>query len=86
MYQTFTDCSTYLGNSLTAIGNAELSNKMVSHMSDQKVFLIKTFYSFGASRVAVVRQYHWDYVHVVPSRDTICWIVKKSLKKQEVCV
>jgi hypothetical protein len=87
MYQALTDCSTHLGNSLTATGNAELSNKMVSHMSDQKVFLIKTIYSFGASHVAVVRQYHWEfYVHVVPSRDTTCWIVKKSLKKQEVCV
>lgn len=75
-----------MGNSLTAIGNAEQSNKTVSHMSDQKVFLIKTFYSFGASHVAVVRKYYQEfYVHVVPSRDTVCWIVIK-LKKQEVCV
>jgi hypothetical protein len=86
MYQTFIDCSTHLGNSLTSTGNADLSNKMVSHMSDQKLFLIKTFYAFGASHVAMVRQYHWEfYVCVVASRDILFCRIVKLKRTWSVC-
>jgi hypothetical protein len=40
LYESFIYRSTYLGNLFVVIGNAELNNKMASHMSDQKVFII----------------------------------------------
>jgi hypothetical protein len=40
-----------------AAGNAELSNKMASYTTYQKVLMIKTFHSFGGSCVAVERKY-----------------------------
>jgi hypothetical protein len=53
----FYRCSTHLGNFFDAIGNTELNDKMVSHMTDQKVFIITTPYSSGGAFVAVDRQY-----------------------------
>jgi hypothetical protein len=55
--ETFTDCSTHLGNLFVAIGNTELNDKMMSHMTYQKVFVITTPYSSGGPFVAVDRQY-----------------------------
>jgi hypothetical protein len=55
VYETFTDSSARLGKLFIAIGNTELSNKML-YVTDQKVF-IKTFYCFAGSCVAVERQY-----------------------------
>jgi hypothetical protein len=69
-----------------AVGNTELRNKMASHTTDQKLFVIKTFYSSGGSWVAVGRQYRRDFFgRVAPSRDAICWI-KHSEETGSVCV
>jgi hypothetical protein len=56
-----------LENVLIAVGNVELSNKMVSHLMDEKVFAIKTSYSSGGSCAAVERQYQEFSAHVAPS-------------------
>jgi hypothetical protein len=47
-----------VGNLYVATGNAELSKEMALNMMDQKVFIIKTFYSSDCSCAAVLRQYH----------------------------
>jgi hypothetical protein len=44
-----------MGKVFVAIGNTELSKMMASYTADQKVFLSKTFYSFGDSCVAEER-------------------------------
>jgi hypothetical protein len=45
--------------------------------NDQKVFLIKTFYSSG-SYVAVQREYYQAFsVHVTPTNDTIYKLIRK---------
>jgi hypothetical protein len=41
---------------ICSVGNTQLSNKMESYTTDQKMF-IKTFYSFGCSCGVVKRQY-----------------------------
>lgn len=71
LYVTFIDRSTHLGNLFVAVGNTELNNKIASYKTDQKVSVIKTFYSF-AGCVAVGRQYRrYTSVRVAPSRVTI---------------
>jgi hypothetical protein len=58
-----------LGNPFVAVGSTELSNKMVSHTTDQKVSP-KPFTSSG-SCVTVERQYGRGFsVNVAPTRDT----------------
>jgi hypothetical protein len=52
-YVTFTHRSTHLGNLFVDIGNIELNEKMASYTTEQEVFVIKTFYSFGGSCVPV---------------------------------
>jgi hypothetical protein len=37
------DISTHLGKLFSAVGSSELSKKMASYMTDQEVFVIKTF-------------------------------------------
>jgi hypothetical protein len=55
-------------------------------MTDQKVFIISTFYSSGVSCVAVQTDHHRDLcVRVAPSRGTTKQILN-SLKKGEVSV
>jgi hypothetical protein len=58
LYET-SDHSTHLGSLFVADINVELSNMMLSYRTDQKVFLIKTFYFSGGSCV----------IHVAPLRD-----------------
>jgi hypothetical protein len=69
MYETFTILLYTWRNLYVAIGIAQLSNKMVLYSTDQKVFVIKTFYSSG---VAVARQCHQEFsVYVALSRNSI---------------
>jgi hypothetical protein len=42
----FLCCSAYLGNLFATIGNAELSNKMMSYTLDQPVFVIQNLLFF----------------------------------------
>jgi hypothetical protein len=49
----FSQIVQHLGYLFVAIGSAELSNKTVLCVSDQKVFLIKTIYYSDGSCVAV---------------------------------
>jgi hypothetical protein len=44
MYDIFTDHNTHYGNLFVAVGNAELSNNMVSYTTDRKMFFMKSFY------------------------------------------
>jgi hypothetical protein len=53
LYETSTDSSTHFGKLFVVVGNTELSHNVVSYTTDQKVFVNKTFYSFGGSCVAV---------------------------------
>jgi predicted DNA-binding transcriptional regulator AlpA len=54
--------------------------------TDQKVFVIKTFYSSGGFCVAVKRQYRREFsVRVAPSRDTIYRIIKQFEEAGSVC-
>jgi hypothetical protein len=58
---------------------------MVSYTTDQKMFVIKTFYSSRGSCVDAERQCCRGFsVRVAPSRDTIG--LSNGLKNQEVCV
>jgi hypothetical protein len=51
-----------------AAGNNELSNKMASYTTDQKMVVIKTFHSSGGSCVAVERQCRREFfVRVAPA-------------------
>jgi hypothetical protein len=55
-----------------AVGNNEISNKMASYTTDQKVYVIKTFYSPSGSCVAVETKYRRVFtVRVAPSKDII---------------
>jgi hypothetical protein len=56
-----------LDNLFIAVGNVQLSNKMVSHMMDKNVFAIKTSYSSGGPFAAVERQYQEFSVHAAQS-------------------
>jgi hypothetical protein len=86
MYGTFTDRSTHFVNSFVAVGNAELSNKMASYMRDQRMFVIKTYYSYGCSCVAVGRQYGRKFsVRVLPSRGAIYRTVKQAEERGIMC-
>lgn len=81
LYGTFIDHSTHLGNLFVAIGNTELNNKMVSYMTDQKVFITTPYYS-GGPFVAVDRVFCW----VLHSQETPSIKLLHSSKKQEVSV
>jgi hypothetical protein len=63
---------------------------MASYTTDQPVFVIKTIYSPGGSRAAVVRHYRQEFsVHVVQSSDTIYQIgeqFKKTVSVYDKCV
>lgn len=48
LYETFTACSTHLRNWSVAICKAQLSNKMASYTTDQRIF-IKTCHPSGGS-------------------------------------
>jgi hypothetical protein len=75
LHEIFIDCSKYFRNSFFKVGNAELSNKMVTYTTDQKVF-IKYFHSSGCSCVTV---------GVAPSRDTNYGIVKEFEETESLC-
>jgi DNA-binding transcriptional regulator WhiA len=61
-----------LGNLFVAIGNTELSNKMVLYTTDQELFTINIFYSSGGLYVAMENHYHLEFsVHVA---QTLCAI------------
>jgi hypothetical protein len=67
-----------------AIGSIELSSKIESCMTDQKVSVIETFYSSGSSCVSVEKQYHQESsIHVAPSRGIV---YENGFKKQEICM
>jgi hypothetical protein len=55
---------------------------MPLYMTEQKVLVIKTFYSSGGSCVTVGRQ---SSDHVAQSGDTIYWIIKQSEETGSVC-
>jgi hypothetical protein len=57
------DHSVHSANMFIAPGNSELSNKMASYTTDQKVFVTKTFCSPGGSCVAVDREYFREFSH-----------------------
>lgn len=61
LYGSFTDRPAYLENLFVTVGNAEPSNKMVSYSTDQKVFVIKAFYSSASPRVAAEEQYRREF-------------------------
>jgi hypothetical protein len=66
LYATFNYRSAQSGNFIVTVGNAEVSNKMVSYKPDQN------FYSSGGSCVALEKQYSLQFsVHVVASRGNI---------------
>jgi hypothetical protein len=54
-YESSTDHCAHLGNLFVATGNTELNNRVVSYMMNQKVFVIKTFYSSGDSCVPLTK-------------------------------
>lgn len=58
LYESIMNQSICLGNLFHAVGNAGLSNKMTSHMTDQKVFVIETLYCSGGYCVSVESHYH----------------------------
>jgi hypothetical protein len=71
---------------LITVAIAELCNKIAFYTMDQKMFIMKTFYSSDGSCVAMERQYLQKLsLCVSPLRDIVCEILN-SLKKQEVCV
>jgi hypothetical protein len=53
LYETFVGFSTHLGIFFLSVGNAELSNKMASYTTNQKVFVVKTIYSSCGSCLAL---------------------------------
>lgn len=64
----------------------QLINKLASYMTDQKVFVIKIFYTSGGSCDSVVRQYRRELSVRVDHRDTIYLIIKQSEETGSVCV
>lgn len=80
--EAFTDHSTHVGNLLIAVAIAELCNKIESlYIMDQKMSIMKSFYSSGSSSVAMERQYCQEFsLCVSPLRDTVCQMLN-SLKK-----
>jgi hypothetical protein len=80
------DIFTDLGKLFVTVGKTQLSNKMASYTKDQKMFVIKTFYSSGGCSVAVERQYLREFsVRVAPSRHTVYWIIKRFGETGSVC-
>jgi hypothetical protein len=70
LHDPFIHRSAHFGNLFVTIHNAELSNKMAKYKTDQKVFVIKTFYSFDSSCVAVERELRREFsVRAAPSKD-----------------
>jgi hypothetical protein len=85
LYEVFI-LSLYTLWKIVAIGNTEQSNKMVSYTTDQKMFVVKTFYSSGGSHVAVETWYHQESsVNVALSRETDKQIVKQFEEAGSVC-
>jgi hypothetical protein len=75
-----------LENFIVAVGKPELSNKMVSYTTDQDVFVIKTFYSSGFSRVAPSTDNIIEsFLFVLRHRQTLLSGLLNSLKGQS-CV
>jgi Fe2+ or Zn2+ uptake regulation protein len=75
-----------LGKLFAAVCNNELSNKMASNMKDQKMFVIRTFYTIGGFCVVVDRLYHREFsVRVASSRDTVYRTIKQSGETGLVC-
>jgi hypothetical protein len=75
-----------LGNLLVVVGNGELSNEMATYMTDQEVFIKISYYSSG-SCVTVERKYRQEFSFVVvPSRDTVYWIIKQFEGTGTVCL
>jgi hypothetical protein len=64
-----TNCYAHLGSWLVAVGNAELSVKVMLYMMDQEVFVVKFFFPSGGSYAAVERQYIQVSVNVASSRE-----------------
>jgi hypothetical protein len=64
-----------------AVGNTELSNKMASYTTDQKVF-IKTIYFSGGPCVVLKRQYIWHFSVRVAHPETLFIRLLNSLKKR----
>lgn len=85
--EAFTDHSTHVGNLLIAVATAELCNKIESlYMMDQKMFIMKSFYSSGGSSVAMEREYCQEFsLCVSPWSDTVCQVLKQSEETLSVC-
>jgi hypothetical protein len=60
MHESITDRSTHLVHLFVAAGNAELSTRIASYTTDQKVFVIKIFSSNGAY-ANVEREYRREH-------------------------
>jgi hypothetical protein len=71
LYQTFIEHYTSLKNFFTATGDVNLSNEMALHKIDQKVFVIKTLYSFGGSCIALERQYCQEFPFMLDHQETL---------------
>jgi hypothetical protein len=85
LYEAFADRSTHLGNFVVAVGNAELSNKIASYTTDQKVFVVKTCYSSGGSYVSVARQHRREFsARDEPWRETNYRTVKQFEERGSV--
>jgi hypothetical protein len=86
VYKTLIESSTHLVKLFAAVGNTELSKKMAPYTTEHKVLLIKTFWTFGGSSVAVERQHcRKSSVRVAPSTDTVYRIIKQSEETESVC-
>jgi hypothetical protein len=84
LYDSTIGNTTHLGK-FVSVGSTELSNRMASYMTDQKVFRIETFYSFGGSCVAVLRQCRRVLCSCCTmKRDYLCAGLVNGLKTQEV--
>lgn len=79
LYVTFKNSPTYFGNVLVPVGNTELSHKMASYTTDQKVFVTKPLsHSSGDPYIATDVQYRREFsLRVAPLRDTIHLTVKQ---------
>jgi hypothetical protein len=65
-----------------AVGSTELSNKMESYTTDQKVFVIITFSSSGGSFGAVETQYRREFSVSVAHEETLSTGLLNSFKKR----
>jgi hypothetical protein len=83
----YTHISTHLGKLFAAVGNTELSYKMVPYMMDQEVFFYQNLLLFWWFLCSCGETKRREFsVRVEPSRDTIYCGLLNSLKKQEVRV